>query len=90
MMGFRHVARKRSSNRWNMDLFEDDDLEVIATLIANGDLDRFTVSRDKNNVKRSHHKKNKRKLFSDASARFERFYFNEQCVCSEEDFERRF
>lgn len=70
---------------------EDDDIEVIVTLVSTGQLPGFSTDYDdESDDDPRPRKRNKHRDFAAASERYERFYFSEDCVYSNEDFKRRF
>ena len=71
--------------------FDDDDLDVIATLVFSGQLPGLgSEMSDECEVERHSRKKNKSHDFKAISERFDRMYFAGQSMYSEEYFERRF
>ena len=77
--------------RATMDDFEnDDDFEVIETLVSTRQIAGFSVESDEEENERSPRKRNKRRDFSATSERFEGFYSSDQSVYSDADYERRF
>lgn len=75
-----------------VDSDQDDDMEAIATMIAQGKIAGFgELDNDDSDVEeRCPRKRNKLRDFDAAWKRFERFYFSQQPVYSEQDFETRF
>lgn len=69
----------------------NDDIEEVAALIALGQLPGIQPFEDSSSdEERAPRRPNKNRDFDEAFKRFQRYYFKDECVYSEADFERRF
>lgn len=73
-----------------MSNIDDDDFEMIATLVATGKLIGFAVSSDEWYEERSTRKRNQHSNFLAMSARFERVWFSENSMYPNKGFEHHF